>query len=408
MLAPGCDGNDVGESWSSFQWVQGIAERHEVTLLTLHRKAQQSVAEQLPNVSVVQWPDVALPATFERFQSMAKPGYLRFYREAKRWLADARSRGEHFDLVHQVGPLALRYASPAAGFGWPLIIGPLAGSLQTPAGFRRECGHSASWFTRLRNLDSFRLRYDQSLRRSYQKADLILGVAPYVESKLRELRIKRFEIASETGVSELAPVRRPNKGVSLRLLFVGRAVRTKGLRDLIRAMGMLRDQPQISLDVAGKGDDYQRCLQETRRLNLLEKIHFHGQLNRYDVERLYELADLFVFPSFREPSGNVVFEAMRHGLPIVTTKLGGPGYVVNSDSGIRLSAQNPHQLAGDLASAIRKLADDSDLRVRYSEGARARVAEIGLWSNKIKHMLSLYEEVIERSAFQNKDLCHAL
>lgn len=407
MLAPGCDGNDVGESWSSFQWVKGIAEKHDVTLLTLQRNGQQSIATQLPNVSVVQWPDLALPSAFERFQSMAKPGYLRFYRGVKRWLTDARSRGEHFDLVHQVGPLALRYASPAAGFDWPLVVGPLAGSLQTPAGFREECGDSASWFTRLRSLDAFRLRYDHALRRSYEQADLILGVAPYVQSKLKGLKIKRFEIASETGVSDLAPLSRPNIGINLRLLYVGRIVRTKGLRDIIRAMGMLRDLPYVSLDVAGKGDDYMRCLQETERLNLQNNVHFHGQLNRSGVERLYGSADVFVFPSFREPSGNVVFEAMRHGLPVVTTDVGGPGFVVNARSGVRLSAKYPDQLACDLASAIRRLASDSTLRVQYAEGARARVEEVGLWSNKINHMLSLYEEVIDQSASQPKELCHA-
>ena len=45
---------------------------------------------------------------------------------------------------------------------------------------------------------------------------------------------------------------------------------------------------------------------------------------RAEVEALYESHDLFCFPSFREPAGGVLYEAMRHGLPVITTDRGGP------------------------------------------------------------------------------------
>ena len=301
VLAPGCDGTDVGESWSCFQWVKGLAQSCHVTLLTLRRHGRLPASEQLPNVEVVEWNELPLVARFERFNSMLKPSYLMYYWRARRWLRDAIRRGRHFDLVHQLGPLAMRYPCPGTGLGIPAIIGPLAGSLATPQSFRSEC-RRAEWFTRFRELDRMRLRVDPWLRRSYRSADVVIGVAPYVRDLLKRLPIGRFELAAETGIRDLPPMRPrpPVPSGSLRLLYVGRAVRTKGLRDLIRAMALLEDLPNVSLAVVGDGDDLPECRREADKLGVADRIVFHGRLPRAEVEQHYMQADVFAFPSFRE------------------------------------------------------------------------------------------------------------
>ena len=342
MIAPGCDPTDVGESWSCYQWVAGMAKHCQVTLLTLHRKNQVQLEKHLPGVRVIDWPDLQLPRRFERFQSMAKPGYLRFYRKSRSWIRQALIRGERFDLTHQVGPIALRYACPATGLGIPTIIGPLAGSLPTPTGFAKECRGDA-WYLKLRSLDRLRLKFDRKLRRSYASANIVLGVAPYVGELLAPIGLRRFELASETGVADVSPAesKESRAGEVTRLLFVGRLIRTKGLRDLIRALGKLPDKNKIFLDVAGCGPDLDHCRREADGLGVLDRIQFHGQLPRQQVESLYQNSDVFVFPSFREPSGNVVFEAMRYGLPVITTDRGGPSFVVDDRSGIKTAGKAP-------------------------------------------------------------------
>jgi glycosyltransferase involved in cell wall biosynthesis len=101
-----------------------------------------------------------------------------------------------------------------------------------------------------------------------------------------------------------------------------------------------------------------------------------------------------LFPSFREPTGIVLFEAMRNGLPIITTDLGGPGYIVTDKCGIKVTARNPEQFASDLGHAIRLLAMDPKLREELGRGAQARITEIGLWSNKIQRIMKIYNNVI--------------
>ena len=125
---------------------------------------------------------------------------------------------------------------------------------------------------------------------------------------------------------------------------------------------------------------------------------FHGRQARVDVDRFYEAADIFVFPSYREPGGNAVFEAMGWGLPLVVANRGGPGSAVDETSGIRIMPLEPHQFATELANAIRRLATDRTLRLSLGRGARIRVAATALWDQKIALMEELYLKVLNEAA----------
>ena len=256
LIAPNCDGTDVGESWWAYQWARALGSEVDLTLLAFQRAGRVPVAEQLPNVEVNTCAEPNWLTGHERLNAMLKPAYPIFYGWARAWIRQALREGRCFDLGHQLTPLALRYPSPFTGMGLPYVFGPLGGSLDTPPGFRTECG-SAAWFTKLRQIDRFRLRWDPSLRRSYSEAALVLGVAPYVRRVMDGIPLKRFEVTSECGIDSLAPASlraRPEQG-RLRLLHVGRGVRTKGLRDVIRALALLADFPGVTLDCAGQGEE---------------------------------------------------------------------------------------------------------------------------------------------------------
>jgi glycosyltransferase involved in cell wall biosynthesis len=125
-----------------------------------------------------------------------------------------------------------------------------------------------------------------------------------------------------------------------------------------------------------------------------ERVRFHGQISRERVEALYANSDLFVFPSFREPSGSVVFEALRWGLPVIAADRGGPANVVDGSCGRLLAVETPNQLARDLAVAIRGFATAPQTLAPLAEGAQRRIAEIGLWRNKAQDLMALYHDVL--------------
>ncbi|MFF2633271.1 glycosyltransferase family 4 protein [Microbacterium sp. NPDC058021] len=392
LVAPACDGEDVGEAWVAFQWARLLADRYELTLLTTFKRGHTPMTKQLPHVRVIEWEEPPGVGRFERLNSLLQPGYVPFYLRARRWVRQRLADGETFDVAHQVVPVAMRYPSPVARLSVPFVIGPVGGSLDSPAAFAAEEG-ATPWYQRLRRIDGWRMRADPLLRRTYESADCVIGVAEYVREFTSALSLQRFEIMSETAVDAVQPpVDRGSRTGPVRLLHVGRIVRTKGLRDVIRALAAVRDV-DVTLDVLGDGNDREACERLIAELGLEDRVTLHGAVPRAVVDEFYRRADVFVFPSYREPGGNVCLEAMSWGLPVVVCRRGGPGANVDESCAILLDAQSPEQLAADCATAIRRLATDAGLRARMGEAGRQRVLTSHLWSHRIDRLDRLYDEV---------------
>ena len=401
VIGPGLDGTDVGESFSIAQLVKALTAQADVTVLSSQPPARDlPVADQYPLAAAVHtWPEPAFfRQRFERFTAMAKPTLPLFFGWVRRWIAGHLASGGHFDIAHQILPQAMRYASPLRHFPIPYVIGPLGGGLTTPAPFLREVGR-APLMTRLRAVDGWRLRHDPWLRASYARAGLVLGVAPYVAAALGPVPVRRFETLLERSHDGDTPdVERQGETGRLELLHVGRAVRTKGLRDTVRAMAHLADLPRVTLTSAGDGEDLAACRDEAERLGLAHRITFLGRVPRAEVDLLYARADVFAFPSFREPMGGVLFEALHWGLPVVTAARGGPDFIIDDSCGIRIPVTDPDRYPRDIAEAVRRLACDPGLRRRLGAGARRRIAGFGTWDTTASRLIELYRQTIAAHA----------
>ena len=227
IIGPCADPTDVGEALSTWRWARGLAEHADVTLLTYVKSGRTSAASTLPGVCVVEWDDLPVPDRFERLNAALAPGYGLFYVRARHWLKRALANGERIDLVHQLAPLALRYPSPAIGLGAPVVVGPLAGSLETPQGFEGETS-GEPWYVKPPAPGSLQdFGHDPLLRRTYESAAVVIGVRPhYVRDVLGDLKLARVRAGeARPRIAELPDeVSRDPGARPFRLLFVGRIV----------------------------------------------------------------------------------------------------------------------------------------------------------------------------------------
>lgn len=104
------------------------------------------------------------------------------------------------------------------------------------------------------------------------------------------------------------------------ILFAGRIEKAKGTLELIQAFATLhKTYPNIILNIAGtyhKKDSYYRsCVQEIRKNNLLDSVHFLGERN--DIYHLMSKALMLVVPSRFEGFGFITAEAMLNGCPVI-------------------------------------------------------------------------------------------
>ena len=150
-----------------------------------------------------------------------------------------------------------------------------------------------------------------------------------------------------------------------RLYLPGRIDPRKGVGTAIKAMIDL--PPMAHLHIEGSGDEVH--LAELRRLadelGIERRVDF-TTAERHEMRRHYRSADACIFPpTWEEPFGLVPLEAMACGTPVVATGTGGSGEFLVDGENCLLFARDD---AAALAAALRRLADDADLRAHLVEG----------------------------------------
>lgn len=148
---------------------------------------------------------------------------------------------------------------------------------------------------------------------------------------------------------------------SCTFLYAGRLDREKGLDTLLRVFA---DVPG-KLVLAGSGPEEQRL-----RALAADRVRFTGAVSREEIVRLLADADVFVLPSRSEPWGMVLNEAAAAGLPLVATDGVGAAYDLIDDNGFRIPVGDERALA----EAMRRLAEDPQLRARLGTRSRELVA----------------------------------
>jgi len=399
IVAEVLDEHEIGEAVMTFKLVREICRLADVTVLALECNKGPPLAQQLPDAEVITWREPPIYRKHERLAAMLKTSTLFLAGRVEQWIRNALRDGRRWDIAHQLSPSAPRYYTALRKFDIPYIVGPVGGALETPAAFREESS-SEAWFTKLRFIDQLRFRYDPWLRAGYSRAAMVVGVAPYVKDVLAAVPLKKFRAFLGIGVDSVSNERRePRAEGPVRLLHIGRGVRTKGLRDVVRAMTLLRHK-DVTLTSIGQGPETDFCRQLAVQLGVADRCAFLGQLPHAKIDEHVASSDVFVFPSFRESMGIVLFETMSRGLPVITVRKGGPDWIVGEDCGLKIDVTDPETMPKDLAAAIARLVDDPALRMRLGETAKERLRAEQVWPVKARVMCGLYAEALAAAAPQ--------
>lgn len=167
----------------------------------------------------------------------------------------------------------------------------------------------------------------------------------------------------------LRPADRPSANHPLRILFLGRLIKLKGVHVLLDALAAAecRSRPW-ELVIAGDGDleTYRR---QAEALGLVDRVHFTGWLDQDDCRRQLLQADVLVQPSMFEGLPMAVLEAMAHGLSIIATPVGSVGDAIEHEvTGLLV----PPGEVQPLSDALLRVLDDAALRRRLGAGARRK------------------------------------
>lgn len=232
------------------------------------------------------------------------------------------------------------------------------------------------------------------LRRLLRRADAVTACSADALANLK--RFGTWDVTSEVipnGISPeeatLASEQSPHPRSYI--FALGRQVQNKGFAILLKAFAFISNEyPDVDLILAGDGPEHQNLVRQADQLGLGGRVIFPGLIGRAAVATFFRHCRIFVLPSFREPFGMVVLEAMLAGKPLIATNAGGvPEFVIHEQTGLLV----PPEVPDALANAMRRLLREPALAQRLAVAGQDVALSSYTWPRIAAQYMALYQSL---------------
>ncbi len=171
----------------------------------------------------------------------------------------------------------------------------------------------------------------------------------------------------------LGEIRSPNRARPLKLVYVGRLAREKGLFEALAALAKLHAEGRcMTLAIAGGGAAEPVLRDAVFHLGLDAVVQFLGPVFGEQKHALWRDADVFLFPTYAEGLPYALLEAMAAGTPPIACPVGAiPDVMRNEVHGLLVPVRDTQAVA----AAIARLDDDRALLHCMAQAARSQVLE---------------------------------
>lgn len=261
-----------------------------------------------------------------------------------------------FDLVHHVTFSSYWTRVGAASVAKPLVWGPVGGACKPPLRLLSLMG----WKGAITDLARIGLRpvvaYVHRARRTAEQSAVLMVQNPETATALRSrysATILPNALAAAGSINGDPPV-----GVRARNVVVaGRLIGLKATSLALLVLDKLRNDGLV-LDIFGTGPEIKRLQKLTKRLDIVERVRFHGVVPRSVLLEEFSKAGVFLHPALHDEAPLVVAEALSSGAPVVCLDRGGPKVLSSlwpDVPSVAVPATSRSRTSEELAAAIRHL-----------------------------------------------------
>ncbi len=236
-----------------------------------------------------------------------------------------------------------------------------------------------------------------------QKARAILTVSDSTKQDLKELygisssKIKVIPLGKDKSLKMLKGTNKALKAVKKKynlpdrfILYLGTIEPRKNIIGIIRAYALLRKTGKFCgyqlVLVGPKGWLFKKIFREAKKSSYNKNIFFIGPVQQEERLYLYNLASLFVYPSFFEGFGLPPLEAMTCGVPVIASNRSSLSSVVG-EAAIMV---DPYRV-GEITWAIEEILKDRQLYKELRKRGLVRVKKFS-WENTAKGTLKLFRK----------------
>lgn len=210
-----------------------------------------------------------------------------------------------------------------------------------------------------------------------KKADKIIAVSRVVQKTLIANGIDNSKIEYiPNWIAQKKYITKRKEG-TLKLLYVGRLEKIKGIDNFIDALKHLKINYQAT--IIGKGSLKDELIKKAEGSNII----FKGYIDNDKLEPFFRKADIFVLPSLSESMPYSLLEAMSYGLPIVASDIDSIRQIANEKFVVFAKPKSPKDFSDAILKASKNI--ESMSLESFNESKK--------YSQNIKKLISIYDEV---------------
>ena len=302
---------------------------------------------------------------------------------------------KQYDTIHHITFGTFRGSSHLWKLNKNFILGPIGGHDLIPKVFKKEISFKSKILEFIREFINFlEMKFNKNLRYNLLKSKLILAKTRETKNFLKiNLREKiKVKIASEIGLSNVNKNHKKLNINKINFLFIGRYIYIKGGDLILDAFKLaIKKNNNIRLNFYGEGIEKKRWKEKIFNYGLTNFIKINNKIKHSKIEKIYKKHDILVFGSLRDSSGNVVLEAMSHGLPVICFDTGGGRELVDNNCGIKIKIHNQRskkEIIEKLSNIILKVASNSLFYEKLSKGAIQK-AKSRTWKKIVTNVYSI-------------------
>lgn len=242
--------------------------------------------------------------------------------------------------------------------------------------------------------------YGHMISFSLNQCKKVIAVSGDLAEKMKFLGINEDKIVIVRNAVDTERFK-PSKNMELRhkyligeneilILFVGYLDIFKGIFQLVDAFHEInKENKNVKLMMVGTGPKEKELKNKVSQWNLESYVIFTGAVPNTEIHSYYQMADVFVLPSYTEGFPLSILEAMGCGLPVVVTNVGGIREVIkNGENGFIIPPKNRTILTAKLRIFI----NDNNLRKKFAKKSLEIVIKFDV-NEKINKIIKLYYEL---------------
>ncbi|MFZ6765221.1 glycosyltransferase family 4 protein [Pseudoroseomonas sp. WGS1072] len=400
LSAFACDPRTGSEPYVGWQWT--LMLEHDFDLHVLTRSYSRKLIETEPPRENVRFHYFDLPfcSGFNHHWRFIKLYYCCWQLAVLPYVLTLHLRTRFAIMQHltynNLDVPGFLWLCPGTRFVW----GPVGGGQVPPASLRAIYGRNW-WKERLRALLKASARYNPLVRLALRRARHVFFANEETAQRVADLP-RAWSIMLETAIDEgksglPLPASRPGRPVQI--LWLSHVFPRKGLALAIdaftEACRKAGDSYDMKLVVVGDGPALPQARLQAERSAAKDHIALLGAVDHDVVQALMRSADVFLFTSVQDTSGNVILEAMINGVPVVALDHQGAKSITAHQGSILVPVGSYADTVSGIAAAINALAEDPHRRHVLGMAAKQRAVEQHTWRSKRKQVQTLYQALLK-------------